>query len=364
MDKAIELDGERSSNNKLQIKSQIANLPPDFNQACCPFLFNINALVLLLLQLLLAGASGQLRPWFYAETCPQAELIVRNVMKKAMIRDPRSAASVMRFQFHDCFGCDASLLLDDTPDTLGEKLALSNINSLGSYEVIDEVKQALEEACPGVVSCADIIIMAARNAILLSGGPCWEVNLGRKDSLTARQDDSNNIMPSPRANASSLIDLFSKFNLSIKDLVALSGSHSIGKARCFSIVHRLYNQSDTGRPDPAMEPKFREKLDKLCPLGGDGNVTGNLDATPEVFDNQYFKDLVNGRGFLNSDQTLFTNKLTREYVRLFSIDQNNFFSAFVEGMIKMADLQSREPGEIRRNCRVVNGRPFDELLET
>ncbi|KAI8030803.1 Peroxidase 17 [Camellia lanceoleosa] len=170
-------------------------------------------------------------------------------------------------------------------------------------------------------------------------------------------------MPSPRANTTSLIDLFSKFNLSIKDLVALSGSHSIGKARCFSVVFRLYNQSGTGHPDPTIDPNFREKMDKLCPLGGDGNVTGGLDATPETFDNQYFKDLVNGRGFLNSDQTLSVFAQTREYVRQFSLNQNEFFKAFVEGMIKLGDLQSGRPGEIRRNCRVVNWRPVEILLE-
>ncbi|KAJ8544024.1 hypothetical protein K7X08_025642 [Anisodus acutangulus] len=131
-----------------------------------------------------------------------------------------------------------------------------------------------------------------------SGGPIWEVKLGRLDSLTASQEDSNQIMPSPRSNATYLIDLFSRFNLSVQDLVALSGSHSTGKGKCFSIVFRLYNQSGSGRPDPTIEPRFREKLDKLCPLRGDGNVTGvDLDATPEIFDNQYFKDIVNARGF-------------------------------------------------------------------
>ncbi|CAI9109525.1 OLC1v1009359C1 [Oldenlandia corymbosa var. corymbosa] len=247
---------------------------------------------------------------------------------------------------------------------IGEKLGLSNINSLRSFEVLDEAKAALEAVCPGVVSCADIVIMAARDAVVLTGGPNWEVKLGRLDSLTARIEDSDNIMPSPRANASYLIDLFSKFNLSVKDLVALSGSHSIGKGRCFSIMFRLYNQSGTGRPDPAIEPRFREKLDKLCPLNVDQNVTGDLDATPEVFDNQYFKDLASGRGFLNSDQTLYTFPQTRPYVMLFKDDQKLFFDAFVEGMIKMGDLQSGRPGEIRRNCRVVNSRLVNILLES
>ncbi|KAK4485925.1 hypothetical protein RD792_008576 [Penstemon davidsonii] len=326
-------------------------------------------LPLLFLSLLLYSAvsavASPLRPKFYSGSCPQAEQIVRDVMKKAMERETRSVASVMRLQFHDCFvnGCDGSLLLDDTPNMLGEKLALSNIDSLRSYEVVDEIKEALEKACPGVVSCADIVVMASRDAVALSGGPKWEVKLGRVDSLTASQEASNEIMPSPRSNATYLIDLFNRFNLSVKDLVALSGSHSIGKARCFSIVFRLYNQSGTGRPDPTIEPSFREKLDKLCPRGGDESVVGALDATPVIFDNQYFKDLVKGRGFLNSDQTLFTFPQTREYVKMFSLNQSAFFDAFVVGMIKMGDLQSGRPGEVRRNCRVVNKRPGEALID-
>ena len=58
-------------------------------------------------------------------------------------------------------------MLDDTPTMLGEKLALSNINSLRSFEVIDEIKDGLEKICPQIVSCADIIIMAARDAVAL-----------------------------------------------------------------------------------------------------------------------------------------------------------------------------------------------------
>nr|ACU23662.1 unknown [Glycine max] len=311
-------------------------------------------------------ASSDLRPGFYSKTCPKAELIVRDVMKKALMREPRSVASVMRFQFHDCFvnGCDGSMLLDDTPTMLGEKLALSNINSLRSYEVVDQVKEALEKDCPGVVSCADIIIMASRDAVSLTGGPEWEVRLGRLDSLSANQEDSNNIMPSPRANASSLIDLFQKYNLTVKDLVALSGSHSIGQGRCFSVMFRLYNQSGTGRPDPAIDPSYRQYLNRLCPLDVDQNVTGNLDSTPFVFDNQYFKDLAARRGFLNSDQTLFTFPHTREFVRLFSRRKTEFFKAFVEGMLKIGDLQSGRPGEVRTNCRLVNARPINLLLQS
>ncbi|KAB5548191.1 hypothetical protein DKX38_011597 [Salix brachista] len=127
------------------------------------------ALLLLVSMGLISASIVPLRPGFYDETCPEAEFVVKDAMRRNMIREPRSAASVMRFQFHDCLvnGCDASVLLDDTPNMLGEKLALSNIDSLRSYEVIDEVKEDLETVCPGTVSCADIIIMASRTAVVL-----------------------------------------------------------------------------------------------------------------------------------------------------------------------------------------------------
>ena len=188
------------------------------------------------------------------------------------------------------------------------------------------------------------------------------MKLGRLDSLSASQKASDDIMPSPRANASMLIDLFARFNLSVQDLVALSGSHSIGNARCFFIVHRIYNQSDDVKPDPSIEPGFLKKLQELCPLGGDENVIGDLDFTPKTFDNEYFKDLVNGKGFLNSDETLFTNPQTRKYVQRYSEDQSAFLKDFVEGMIKLGDLQSGRPGEIRKNCRVVNSPPPVNLM--
>ena len=59
---------------------------------------------LIIYLLLLTMVTGEiLRPRFYSETCPEAESIVRNEMKKALIREARSVASVMRLQFHDCF---------------------------------------------------------------------------------------------------------------------------------------------------------------------------------------------------------------------------------------------------------------------
>ncbi|KMZ65821.1 Peroxidase [Zostera marina] len=121
-------------------------------------------------------------------------------------------------------------------------------------------------------------------------------------------------------------------------------------------MHRLYNQSDTGRPDDHMNDKYRDMLYGVCPINGDENITCGLDGTPFDFDNRYFKDLMRLKGFLNSDQDLFGGKVdgTKDMVRRFAENKEDFFRAFADRMVKMGDLQSGKPAEIRKNCRVIN----------
>lgn len=64
-------------------------------------------------------------------------------------------------------GCDGSVLLDDTITLQGEKKASPNINSLKGFTIIDRIKNKIESECPGIVSCADILTIAARDAVIL-----------------------------------------------------------------------------------------------------------------------------------------------------------------------------------------------------
>ena len=105
------------------------------------------------------------RVGFYSSTCPRAEDIVRSTVGSHFRSNPAIAPGILRMHFHDCFvqGCDGSVLIDG-PNT--EKSTPPN-SGIPGYDVIDAAKAELEAACPGVVSCADILALAARDAVVL-----------------------------------------------------------------------------------------------------------------------------------------------------------------------------------------------------
>ncbi|KAF5738143.1 peroxidase 72-like [Tripterygium wilfordii] len=95
-------------------------------------------------------SGGYLYPQFYDHSCPQAQEIVKYIVSKAVYKETRMAASLIRLHFHDCFvkGCDASILLDSSGSIVSEKRSNPNLNSARGFEVLDEIKSALEKECP------------------------------------------------------------------------------------------------------------------------------------------------------------------------------------------------------------------------
>ncbi|EOA23052.1 hypothetical protein CARUB_v10003822mg [Capsella rubella] len=307
--------------------------------------------------MLCSGVRAQLNPDIYAKSCPSLVQIVRNQVSIAMNAEKRIAASLIRLHFHDCFvnGCDASILLDGTDS---EKLAIPNVNSVRGFEVIDTIKAAVEKACPGVVSCADILTLAARDSVCLSGGPRWRVALGRKDGLVANQNSANNL-PSPFEPLDSIIAKFVAVGLNTTDVVALSGAHTFGQAKCDLFSNRLFNFTGAGTPDVTLETSLLSNLRSVCPVGGNGNITAPFDPNSvDAFDNNYFKNLLQGKGLLSSDQILFSSDLavntTKSLVEAYSRSQYLFFRDFTCSMIRMGNIANGASGEVRRNCRVIN----------
>uniref|UniRef100_A0A165Z6Y7 peroxidase n=1 Tax=Daucus carota subsp. sativus TaxID=79200 RepID=A0A165Z6Y7_DAUCS len=144
----------------------------------------------------LADAQG-LKVGYYEKTCPSVEKIVKQATAKFMSRAPTLAAPLLRMHFHDCF-----------------------------VRVIDGVKTAVESKCPGVVSCADILALVARDAVSMLKGPVpyWKVPLGRRDGRVSIMQDTFTNLPPPFFNISQLKSSFASKGLNVKDLVVLSGT--------------------------------------------------------------------------------------------------------------------------------------------
>lgn len=296
------------------------------------------------------NVEGKLSPKYYSSTCPNALSIVNEGIEEAIKNEARIGASLLRLHFHDCFvnGCDGSILLDDTTTFKSEKTAGPNNNSARGFEVVDHIKAKLEKACPGLVSCADILAIAARDSVYHLGGPTWEVRLGRRDSLTANRTAANIFIPSPSSNITGLKSSFAAVGLSFKDLVSLSGAHTIGFARCATFRPRIYN-------DANISPQFAQSLRSKCPNVGNDNDLQGLDLkTPSHFDNLYYKNLLTKKGLLHSDQEIYNSNKADPIVRKFSRSASKFYRDFAKGMIKMGDISPLvgSEGEIRQNCRV------------
>ncbi|PNT22227.2 hypothetical protein POPTR_008G022248v4 [Populus trichocarpa] len=305
-----------------------------------------------MLFLLNIACQAQLSPAFYDSSCPNAISAIRTAIRSAIASDRRMAASLIRLHFHDCFvqGCDASILLDETLSIQSEKTALGNLNSARGYNVIDKAKTEVEKICPGVVSCADIIAVAARDASAYVGGPSYAVKLGRRDSTTASRTLANAELPAFFESLESLISRFQKKGLTARDMVALSGSHTLGQAQCFTFRERIYNHSN-------IDAGFASTRRRRCPRVGSNSTLAPLDlVTPNSFDNNYFKNLMQNKGLLQSDQVLFNGGSTDSIVSEYSRNPARFRSDFGSAMIKMGDigLLTGSAGQIRRICSAVN----------
>ncbi|KAA0033480.1 peroxidase 4-like [Cucumis melo var. makuwa] len=308
----------------------------------------VMTLALLILVVFTGSSSAQLSTNFYYKSCPKLLNTVRAGIHAAVAKEARMGASLLRLHFHDCFvnGCDGSILLEDTPTFTGEQTAAPNNRSVRGFDVIESIKKNVEKICPGVVSCADILTLSARDAVVVLGGPSWKVKLGRRDSKTASFSDVTGAIPPPTSTLDTLINRFNTKGLSPRDLVALSGAHTIGQARCLFFKNRIYNETN-------IDESFAEERQRICPTNGGDDNRAPLDLrTPKLFDNYYYKNLLEKKALLRSDQVLHNGGSTDSLVELYSDDSDAFEHDFVTAMIKMGDIQplTGSQGEIRKIC--------------
>ncbi|KAL8155983.1 peroxidase 43 [Apium graveolens] len=309
----------------------------------------------------LGFSQGQLMFGFYSNSCPNAESIVSRVVSDKVRESPNNVPILLRLHFHDCYvqGCDASILIDNGPNA--EKTAFGHQGVRG-FDVIEAAKAQLESVCPGVVSCADIVAMAARDAVALANGPRYQVQTGRRDGIVSDKSLAED-MPDVNDSIQTLKAKFVSKGLNDKDLVVLSAAHTIGTTACFFMEKRLYSFfPNGGGSDPSINPAFLPELQATCPRNGDVNVRLPMDrGSEQTFDKHILQNIRTGFAVIASDASLYDDVMTRSVVDSYFGPLNpvlgpSFETDFVNSMIKMGsiDVKTGTEGQIRRVCRAFN----------
>jgi L-ascorbate peroxidase len=169
-------------------------------------------------------------------------------------------------------------------------------------ELLAEAKLAFP-----AVSWADLIAVGAAAAIQRCGGPVIQVGLGRTDGTEAAPAHR---LPGGWEGAGLLKSLFARMGLGPRELVVLSGAHTLG-----------YTLRQPFTPDPT------------------------------VFSNSYFVELlaVPERATLPTDRTLLGDPELRGYVERYAADETLFRSDFAVAFRRLTWLgNAPKPQQARR----------------
>ncbi|KAL3578581.1 hypothetical protein D5086_020085 [Populus alba] len=234
----------------------------------------------------------------YASTCPDVFEIVKKEMECEVLSDPRNAALILRLHFHDCFvQVHISLLL-------ALSLIFFNSNILYPKWYPSQLKgyphHRRKRCSHSGTNTIQHYILASR-----SGG---RMSLYFSPFRLIAMLTDEGLLP--------IINKFLYQGLSATDMVALSGAHTIGMARCENFRSRIYGDFETTSDRSPMSETYLNSLKSTCPAAGgsgDNNISAMDYATPNLFDNSFYQLLLKGDGLLNSDQELFYGENGKYY---------------------------------------------------
>ncbi|XP_006644090.1 peroxidase 2-like [Oryza brachyantha] len=319
------------------------------------------------------AAASELKVGYYGKTCKGVENVIKWHVIKALKQNRRTGAALVRLLFHDCFvrGCDGSVLLDKSYENPHpEKEAPVNIG-LAAFDLLEEIKAAVEKRCPGVVSCSDILIYAARDAgsILSNGHVHFDVPAGRLDGFVSSADEAQRELPDSTMTVQQLADNFAAKGFDTEQLVILSGAHSIGAGHCSSFTGRL------SEPPQQIVPAYRDLLNYKCSQGANPDVVNNVRdeeyATVARFmpgftsrvrkisdflDNTYYHNNLAKIVTFHSDWQLLTNQTSLDKVHEYANNGTLWDEDFSDSLLRLSKLPMPEgsKGEIRKKCSVSN----------
>eukprot|EP01018_Ginkgo_biloba_P019251 Gb_14035 [translate_table: standard] len=151
----------------------------------------------------------------------------------------------------------------------------------------------------------------------------------------------------PPSPAGHLRDIFYRMGLTDKEIVALSGAHTLGRSRP--------ERSGWGKPGTkytitkhTQSRMLMMKTMAKCAVVKDGpGAPGGQSWTVEwlKFDNSYFKEIKERRDedllVLPTDAVLFEDPGFKEYAEKYAVDQNAFFEDYAEAHAKLSNLGAK-----------------------
>ncbi|XP_024994636.1 L-ascorbate peroxidase 3-like [Cynara cardunculus var. scolymus] len=221
---------------------------------------------------------------------------------RAFISNKNCAPIMLRLAWHDAGTYDVNTKTGGPNGSIRTEEEYSHGSNNGLKIAIDFCEE-IKSKHPRI-TYADLYQLAGVVAVEVTGGPTVDFVPGRKDSKISPKEGR---LPNATKGAPHLRDIFYRMGLSDKDIVALSGGHTLGKAHA----------------------------DRS---GFDGPWT----REPLKFDNSYFVELLKGEseGLLKlpTDIALLDDPAFRQYVELYAKDEDAFFNDYATSHKKLSEL--------------------------
>ncbi|XVF64540.1 hypothetical protein PTKIN_Ptkin09bG0176900 [Pterospermum kingtungense] len=203
------------------------------------------------------------------------------------------------------------------------------LNHAANAGLVNALKliQPVKDKHPGV-TYADLFQLASATAIEEAGGPRIPMKYGRVDVAGPNECPEEGRLPDagPPSPTDHLRDVFYRMGLDDKEIVALSGAHTLGRSRP--------ERSGWGKPET--------KYTKDGP-GAPGGQSWTVQWLK--FDNSYFKDIKGKRDedllVLPTDAVLFEDPSFKVYAEKYAEDQEAFFKDYAEAHAKLSNLGAK-----------------------
>lgn len=233
---------------------------------------------------------------------------------RALISSKSCAPIMLRLAWHDAGTYDAKTMTGGPNGSIRHEQEHTHKANKGLKFAID--------LCDGVkakhprITYADLYQLAGVVAVEITGGPAIDFAPGREDSSESPEEGR---LPDATQGVSHLRDIFYRMGLSDKDIVALSGGHTLGRAH-------------------------RERSD----------FEGPWTKEPLKFDNSYFVELMKGESEellkLPTDKALLEDPKFCCYVELYAKDEDAFFADYAASHKKLSELGFNPPSLVFKDA--------------